>query len=381
MPDPKQMSGIPRPVDDLPSGSISVRLIRGALSNNIVNHPVQLRVGDQVLTVKTDDAGRAQFDKVTAGATVKAAADVDGEHLESQEFRAPGQGGVRLMLVATDPAKKANPQAAPIAGRVVITNESKIVMEPGDEVVTVYYLLDISNPAQVPVNPPSVFMFDVPKEAIGTTLMEGSTKKASVQTPRVRIEGPFPPGNTFLQIGFELPARSGEVSVSQTFPATVEHLAVVVKKVGNATLSSPQITRQQEFPVADAVYIAGTGGAIPAGQPIAIEVSGLPHHSAVPSSVALVLALAIAVAGVWASTRSDDETHARAVERKKLLAKRDKLFNDLVRLEHDRRSGRADDRRYATRREELLAALEHVYGALDGDEHGPEPADRAGLAA
>jgi len=94
-----------------------------------------------------------------------------------------------------------------------------------------------------------------------------------------------------------------------------------------------------------------------------------------------VLALAIAVAGVWASTRSDDETHARAVERKKLLAKRDKLFNDLVRLEHDRRSGRADDRRYATRREELLAALEHVYGALDGDEHGPEPADRAGLAA
>jgi hypothetical protein len=381
MPDPKQMSGIPRPVDDLPSGSISVRLIRGALSNNIVNHPVQLRVGDQVVTVKTDDAGRAQFDKVTPGATVRAAADVDGEHLESQEFRAPPQGGIRLMLVATDPQKKANPQAAPIDGRVVITNESKIVMEPGDEVVTVYYLLDISNPAQVPVNPPSVFMFDVPKEAIGTTLMEGSTKKASVQTPRVRIEGPFPPGNTLLQIGFELPARSGAVNVSQTFPATVEHLAVVVKKVGNATLSSPQITRQQEFPVADAVYIAGTGGAIPAGQPIAIEVSGLPHHSAVPSSVALVLALAIAVAGVWASTRADDETHARAVERKKLLAKRDKLFNDLVRLEHDRRSGRADDRRYATRREELLAALEHVYGALDGDEHGPEPADRAGLAA
>ena len=29
MPDPKQMSGIPRPVDDLPTGSVSVRLIRG----------------------------------------------------------------------------------------------------------------------------------------------------------------------------------------------------------------------------------------------------------------------------------------------------------------------------------------------------------------
>jgi len=381
MPDPKQMSGIPRPVSDLPEGSISVRLIRGALSNNIVNHPVQLRVGDKTLTVKTDDAGRAQFDKVTPGATVQASADVDGEHLESQEFSAPPQGGIRLMLVATDPTKKANAEAPPIPGQVTIGTDSRIVMEPGDEVVTVYYLLNIVNAAPAPVNPPSVFMFDVPKEAIGTTLMEGSTKKASVQQPRVRIEGPFPPGVSPLQIGFELPAKSGAVTVAQKFPADVEHLAVVVKKVGDATLSSAQITRQQEFPVAEGTYIAGTGGKILAGQPIAIEVSGLPHHSAVPSSIALALAVMIVAGGVWASTRTHDEVSARAAERKKLLAKRDKLFNDLVRLEHDRRSGRADERRYTARREEIVAALEHVYGALDGDEPGPDPADRAGLAA
>ena len=35
MPDPKQMAGIPRPVTDLPNGTVSVRLIRGQLSNNI----------------------------------------------------------------------------------------------------------------------------------------------------------------------------------------------------------------------------------------------------------------------------------------------------------------------------------------------------------
>src|SRR5436305_5850111 len=82
MPDPKQMSGIPRPVDDLPAGSISVRLIRGSLSNNIVGHPVELHVGSSVRTAKTDESGRAQFDKVPAGASVTAVADVDGEHLE-----------------------------------------------------------------------------------------------------------------------------------------------------------------------------------------------------------------------------------------------------------------------------------------------------------
>ena len=58
MPDPKQMAGIPRPVDDLPTGSMSVRLIRGQLSNNIADHPVELHFGNgRVLTVKTDDAG------------------------------------------------------------------------------------------------------------------------------------------------------------------------------------------------------------------------------------------------------------------------------------------------------------------------------------
>ena len=45
MPDPKQMSGIPRPVTDLPDRAISVRVIRGSLSNNIANQPVELRVG------------------------------------------------------------------------------------------------------------------------------------------------------------------------------------------------------------------------------------------------------------------------------------------------------------------------------------------------
>ena len=98
MPDMKQMSGIPRPVTDLPDGAISVRLIRGDLSNNITNHPVELRAGGKTLTQKTDESGRAQFSGVTPGTTVKASAVVDGERLDSQEFPVPASGGVRLML-------------------------------------------------------------------------------------------------------------------------------------------------------------------------------------------------------------------------------------------------------------------------------------------
>src|SRR5215212_8935294 len=83
MPDPKEMSGIPRPVADLPKGAISVRLIRGALSNNITGHPVTLTIAGKTTVVNTDESGRAQFNAVPPGTTVKASADVDGEHLES----------------------------------------------------------------------------------------------------------------------------------------------------------------------------------------------------------------------------------------------------------------------------------------------------------
>src|SRR4029077_13178394 len=57
MPDAKQMSGIPRPDGQMASGTVTVRLIRGDLSNNITGHPVELHVGDKVQTVNTDDQG------------------------------------------------------------------------------------------------------------------------------------------------------------------------------------------------------------------------------------------------------------------------------------------------------------------------------------
>ncbi len=383
MPDMKQMSGIPRPVDDLPAGSISVRLIRGSLSNNISGHPVDLHVDGKVQTVKTDDAGRAQFDRIHAGATVKATADVDGEHLESQEFPAPAQGGVRLLLVATDKnaAPATEPDAPPVTGQVVISNQSRIVMEPGDESVNVFYLLDIENTARVPVNPPAPFAFDLPAEAVGSGIMDGSTQKATLNGRRVQVAGPFAPGHTFVQVGMSLPAADGSIQLTQTFPANLQSLAVVAQKVGNATLSSPQITNQREMPAQGQTFIAAAGGAINAGQPISLTLSGLPHHSSAPRRIALLLAIAIAAAGAMAAMKPTSADPSGAAERKRLLARREKLLNDLVRLEADHRTGRVDNQRYAARREDLVGALEHVYGLLDDDQASPPTVPGLGAPA
>lgn len=377
------MSGIPRPVNDLPDGAISVRLIRGDLSNNIANHPVELRAGSKVLTQKTDESGRAQFAGVSPGTTVKASAVVDGERLDSQEFPVPATGGVRLMLVATDTTKgpATSPDAAPISGTVVIGSQSRIVIEPGDDGINIFYLLDIDNTARVPVNTAAPFVVDVPSDAVGTAIMEGSSPKATVKGTRVTVERPFPPGHTFAQVAFSLPTGGGTVELTQTLPADLEQLQVVVKKVGDTTLKSAQLAEIRDVPAEGETFIAGMGGRLAAGRPITLTVSGFPHHSSVPRTTALTLAGVIALIGVWAASRPDDSSAIRAAERKRLIARREKLFQDLVRLEHDRRGGRVDDRRYAARREELVAALEHVYGALDDRDASPDPAGRAGVAA
>ena len=74
---------------DLPDRTISVRVIRGDLSNNLPDQPVEFIIDGKSQTVKTDDGGRAQVGPVPPGATVKAATTVDGERIESQEFPAP----------------------------------------------------------------------------------------------------------------------------------------------------------------------------------------------------------------------------------------------------------------------------------------------------
>jgi hypothetical protein len=381
MPDPKQMSGIPRPVSDLPDGTVSVRLIRGDFSNNITNFPVEMQAGGKSRTVKTDDSGRAEFRDLRAGENIKFVAVVDGERLESEAFPAPTQGGIRLMLVATDKNKKpqSEPGAPAVSGQVVLGNQSRIILEPGDEVVSVYYLLDIVNTARVPVNPQVPFAFDMPTGCIGTSLLRGSSPQASADGAHVIVQSPFAPGRTLVQVACELSVGSASLQLTQRFPAALEQLAVVVKKLDDTKLVTAQVTSQQEMTASGEAFIAATGGAVAAGQPIDLSLTNLPHHSVVPRWTALTLASLIIVGGVWLSNRAPARD-SRAAERKRLITRRDKLFAELVRLEHDRRTNRVSQARYEARRQELVAALESIYGSLDSDDMDPDP-DRSGLAA
>src|SRR5688572_31826778 len=157
MPDPRQMSGVPLPTSELPVGTITVRLIRGALSNPLPGVRVELVGEAQLAPQTTNESGRAQFTGLKPGARVKAVAIVDSERLESQEVQVPAQGGVRFMLVATDPeaARRAAEdqrlaQGPAQRGTVVLGDQTRFVFELGDEGVNVFNILQILNTARVP---------------------------------------------------------------------------------------------------------------------------------------------------------------------------------------------------------------------------------------
>jgi hypothetical protein len=336
------------------------------LSNNIQGHPVEIHGGAKPLTVKTDENGRAEFSGIAPGTPVRAVATVDGERLESQEFPWPADGGIRVMLVATPKGGDTPPPVfQPQPGNVVLGNETRVIIDHADDALQVYYILDIQNTARTPVNPPSAVVVNMPAGALSATVLSGAPQAVALGD-HVAITGPFSPGQTAVQIAFRLPVSSGNVTFQQTLPLAVPGLAVLMKKVGEISLTSPQLPNVQEREFEGERYILAQGPPIPAGAPLAVTVSGLPHHSPWPRRTALALAFVTIVAGFWAA-RGRPVPGSNAARVKQLNGKREKIFNELVRLEQQRRAGSVDAAKYAERRPALMAQLERIYRDLDSE--------------
>lgn len=372
MPDPKAMSGMPLPVPDVPVGTVTARVIRGALTNPLPGQTVELTgPGGVKKNAKTDEAGRATFTGLAPGTRAKAAVVVDGERVESQEFDVPAAGGIRIMLVATDAAieKKAAEdrklaQAPPITGSVVLGEQSRFVLEVADDSLNVFNILQIVNTAKRPVMPDAPLVFMLPKGASEAGMIEGSAPNGVAAGNKVTITGPFAPGNTMVQFAYSMPLGSATIEIAQRMPAQLTQVSVIAQKIGGMQLSSPQVTERREMAADGQNYIVGQGGAVRAGDTVTLTLSGLPHRSSWPANVALFVSAVILLAGVWGATRAA-VTPKQTNRRAQLQARREKLFSELAALEEQRRKGTVDARVYANRREHLVTALEDLYAGLE----------------
>jgi len=381
MPDPSAMAGTPLPAPELADATITVRVVRERMGNNVAGQPVSLRVGGADRSVTTDDQGRAQFDGIAAGTLVQASTTVDGEVLTSQEFTVPGQGGVRVALIAGIQTAAAKEKAAAEAGAreparpgiVEFGSESRVILEFQNDTLTLFYLLEVINNARTPIDIGGPLIVELPTGASGAAMLQGSSPQASVLGDRLTITGPFPPGTLSAQVGFSLPNAGASLVLSQTWPAAVGQLFVAAEKIGAMQMSSPQLTDVREMQTESGVFLMGTGGRLNAGDTLIVNVSGMPAADHTGRDVGVAMVLLILGVGAWfaltpgAARKADDASR---------LARRESLMAELVAIERKRlkKGLSAQDE---ARHERLTKDLEIILSSLDQAATAGDEAARA----
>jgi hypothetical protein len=375
MPDPSLIHGRAIPAPELPDGTVTIRVVREAIGNNVAGQPVDLITGNATRTAKTDELGRAEFTNLPSG-DARARTTVDGEALESQPFPVPVTGGLRVILVAgiarAEARKKQEAEAAAAApavpGTVVLGENSRVIMEFNNDQLTAFYILEFVNNARNRVDVGQPIVIDLPEIATGASAMEGSSPQATVNGQRVTVTGPFAAGTTIVQVAFRLPHTSSDLTFVQRWPVPLQQVIVGVEKFGELAISSPQFTQTREVPTENGtIYALGTGGPLAANTPLTVTLSQLPVRSDTPKYAALALVVLIAVVGVWLSATAK---HAK-LDRGALIRRRDDLLRELERLENQRRTAGAASERYGAQRQRVLSELEQIYGELDDVGSGP----------
>ena len=384
MPDPSLIHGKAIPAAELGDGTVTVRVVREAIGNNVGGQAVTVRGGGVTRTATTDELGRAEFRALPAGAELRAEATVDGEPLVSEPFQAPGAGGLRVILVAgiARAAERKEEEAArarsapPVRGVVTFGGNTRIIGEFQNDSLFMFYQLDIVNNARAPVDLGGPLEIELPVRAAGATLLEGAPATASINGRHVIIQSPFAPGTTTVNVQFQLPYSSSRTSVVQHFPAAVPELSVFIERLGAVTMSSPQLQPAGERAAPDGTtFFAATGSGIAAGTDVVLQLDNLPAQGRTAAYIALALALGLLGFGVWMSM-----TAHRATGIEGLKARREGLLARLEDLERKRQQARVSDDKYLSRRQRLMTELEEVYHEIDGVGGRPRGGDE-GVAA
>lgn len=146
MPNPREMSGMARPESNDDPRSLTIRVVRGQMSNNVPDHPVHLVAfasdGSVTrMTQRTDAGGRVQFKDLDTRKVAYYAMSVlprqlgertVGDRLRSSIIMMPPQVGLRLLLAGELPDGGAAP------AEDLSDVETQRALGPGELVVNLY---------------------------------------------------------------------------------------------------------------------------------------------------------------------------------------------------------------------------------------------------
>jgi hypothetical protein len=370
MPDLRQMNGMALPSGDLPDGSVSVRVVKQALGNNVVGTSVTVAGEGVNDSAPTDEAGRAIFAALGAGKTLVASVTVDGETVQSQPFQVPAKGGLRVILAvglsgaaappaSGAPATSAVPVTPATPGTVVLGTQWRTIFDFADEKLEVFHIFEFANAAAGPVSVPEPLKIAMPDSAEQVSLLEGSSSQARVFERQVVIAGPFAPGRTVVQVAYRLPIDASRQEIALTLPVASMATNVILRRLGETRLVEPVLPQNREADAEGRKYFTGTGPGLKAGDTVRFVIEGLPYHPTWPRYTALGLAGAIVLAGLWLIFGVPVDATARITQ---LEGQRTALLARLQRLEH---GGEPVSEELREERDGVLRDLEGVYALLD----------------
>ena len=181
MPDPSQINGKALPAPELANSTVTVRVVRESIGNNVAQQIVKITQGSVSRTATTDEQGRAEFKELPAGSDWRAEATVDGETLVSDPFTVPDAGGLRVILVAgiARAAERQRQEAAksleepPVKGTVVFGGDTRLLMQFRDDSLQVFYVLEIVNNSRTRVDIGGPIIIDLPRRPLARERSRG----------------------------------------------------------------------------------------------------------------------------------------------------------------------------------------------------------------
>jgi len=382
------ISGFARLDPTLPAGTVDVLAVDDT-GHPLAKQGIELGKvatsgrGVEVLLQATGSDGHTRFSQLLqgeaggaggAGGGVAAAVVMtrDGLRLGTDGFQIPAAGpgiAVELHVLqrSSDPAL------------ITIGTGGRVILQLRDDALGFIETFPLENHSDKLFDPgPGGVEIPLPSEAYGAEGAEGEHKIEIRKGIGVAVHGPIPPRRPEhldpnqkspdeVTFGFLLPSNSSSRTVEQRFPNGLGEFTFVTEQLPNLVIESDQITGKQPRELQGKKYWLMRGAPVPAGGVLRFTVRGLPAADHTGRIVAAALALLLIGGAIVFGRKGADRTAAKTEsERERLVARRERLFADLLSVE-ERRTAAADEavkRATKTERDDLVRKLEGVYREL-----------------
>ncbi len=364
--------------DGLPRGTLNVELVAPG-GKGLPGLEVKLgQVGsDKIIKVHraTSDAqGIAHFSDLPTGEAAGYAAlvDHDGMRLATPVFRMSPDKGMHSRIPSLE---RTNDSSV-----LRIDNRSVVVIEAREDALAIMQSLVFRNTSEKLFDPgEGGLVLPLPTGFVNAQEISGGVPVEARTREGMAVRAVIAPNSaasfaTQARFGFILPADgASDIAYKQPLPTGMESPLIVIPADTGITLQGPGLRR-----IADTADARGgkvlryESDAISPGGALIMTVVGLPTRDTSGRKIAGTLALLLLFAALVFARPPKGAAAGDAQALQPLVARREKLFADLVAFEQ--RSRQQGDARAepAQERRELVAKLEAVYRQLAGLERREE---------